>query len=73
MSKSLTPTAFDRMVNQSPKDRVIWTLGAIAQRIGTGPDFVRTLACQPGSPIHRVGGRYCVLESDLIEFLRRGH
>ncbi len=52
--------------------RIIWTLGAIAARIGTGPDFVRdTLAQQPGSPVKEIGGRYYAFEDDLISFLKR--
>lgn len=53
------------------QDRIIWTLGGIAKRIGVGPDFVRdTLAKQPGSPVKEMGGRYYAFEDDLIAFLR---
>ncbi len=53
------------------QDRIIWTLGGIAKRIGVGPDFVRdTLAKQPGTPVKEMGGRYYAFEADLLEFLR---
>ena len=71
MTKPLTPNKFDRLVESKPNARIIWTLGAIARRIGTGPDFVRdTLAKQEGSPVREVGGRYYCFEDDLIAYLR---
>ncbi len=73
MRPALTPSTADAILEPRPKrDRIIWTLQAIGARIGVGPDFVRdTLAKQPGSPIHEVGGRYYAFEEDLIRFLRR--
>ncbi|MEQ1405654.1 hypothetical protein ABK249_11985 [Neorhizobium sp. Rsf11] len=77
----LTPAALDAILernvtgNVAPRDvardKIIWTLPAIARRIGVGTDFVRdTLAKQPGSPVKEIGGRYYAFEEDLIAFLR---
>lgn len=69
----MNPTTFDNLV-ASRQSRIIWTLGAIGQRIGVGADFVRdTLAKQPGSPVKEIGGRYYAFEDDLIAFLRFQH
>ena len=38
---NVTPRSFDRAVRAGRSERIIWTLGAIGQRIGVGPDFVR--------------------------------
>lgn len=71
MSTSLTPPAFDAMVKPRVKrERPTWTLDAIGNLIGVGPDFVRTLAKQPGSPIHCVEGRWYCYESELIEWMK---
>jgi hypothetical protein len=76
MNKTITPGALDRMLEGKARSggsssRIIWTLPAIGQRIGVGPDFVRdTLATQPGSPVKQIGGRYFAFEDDLIAFLR---
>lgn len=60
MSSPITPDRFDK---------VIWTAKAIADRAGTGPDFVRdVLVNMPGSPVKKIGGRYCVVERELLEF-----
>ncbi|NSX90381.1 DNA-binding protein [Agrobacterium tumefaciens] len=54
-----------------PPARIIWTLPAIAQRIGVCPDFVaHVLAEMPGTPIKKINRRHCVIEKDLIEFFR---
>lgn len=67
----LTPETLDRLIPGKRRDRIIWTLSAIGDRIGVGPDFVRdTLAKQPSSPIKEIGGRYYAFEEDLIAFLR---
>jgi len=74
--KPITPERFDSMTERLAPDRrekPIWTLEAIGQRIGTGADFVRTIAKQPGSPIREIGGRYYAFEADLIAFLRSGN
>lgn len=69
----LTAETVDRIVDGKRRDRIIWTLGAIGDRIGVGPDFVRdTLAKQPGSPVKEIGGRYYAFEEDLMAFLRAG-
>lgn len=66
---NLTPNRFDASVSGAP--RIIWTAGAIAERIGTSPDFVRDkLATLPGSPVRQIGGRYCAVETDLLAFFR---
>lgn len=77
MSKQLTATAFDAMTRgMSPKmgasqPRIIWTAESIGQRIGVSADFVRkTLVDVDGSPIKKIGTRYCAVEDDLIAFFR---
>jgi hypothetical protein len=73
MAEKLTPKTFDRMVGeQSPRpESVIWTLPAIARRLGVGVDFVRdTLAAVPGTPVRKIGGRWYALETELAEFMR---
>lgn len=70
-AKALTPATLDAVLTPPRRDRIIWTLGGIASRIGTGTDFVRdTLAKQPVSPVKEIGGRYYAFEEDLIEYLR---
>ncbi|MBP1856848.1 hypothetical protein [Rhizobium herbae] len=75
MTKSISPEQLDRMLEGKSRpsgSRIIWTLPAIGQRIGVGPDFIRdTLARQEGSPIKEIGGRYYAFEDDLIAFLRK--
>lgn len=67
----LTREIVDSLIPGKRRDRIIWTLAAIGDRIGVGPDFVRdTLAKQPGSPVKEIGGRYYAFEEDLITFLR---
>lgn len=68
----LTPERLDALLMPPRRDKIIWTLGGIAARIGTGTDFVRdTLAKQAGSPVKEIGGRYYAFEEDLITFLKR--
>lgn len=53
------------------KPKIIWTLPAIGERIGTGIDFVRdVLMKEEGSPIRTMGGRHYAVEDDLIAFMR---
>lgn len=60
MSFPITPERFDK---------IIWTAAAIGQRIGTGPDFVRdVLVNEPGTPVRKIGSRYCAVERELLEF-----
>lgn len=69
----LTPERLDAFLPGKRRDRIIWTLAAIGDRIGVGPDFVRdTLAKLPGSPVKEIGGRYYAFEEDLMVFLRHG-
>jgi hypothetical protein len=69
----MTPEMFDAVMRPRPRDRIIWTLPAIGARIGAGVDFVRdTLAKQPGSPVHQIGGKWYAFEDDLIAYLRDG-
>lgn len=76
MKPSLTAVQFDKLLEGQPRpsgnpSRIIWTLAAIGQRIGCGPDFVRdTLATAENSPIRQIGGRFFAFEDDLIAFLR---
>lgn len=73
MNQPLTTESLDRILQPRKRDRIIWTLGGIAARIGTGTDFVRdTLAKQPGTPVKEIGGRYYAFEEDLLSFLRTG-
>lgn len=69
----LTPDQLDAILTMRRRNHIIWTLGGIAARIGTGTDFVRdTLAKQPGSPIKEIGGRYYAFEDDLMLYMRSG-
>lgn len=55
----------------NPPARIIWGADAIAARIGTSADFVRdTLAKMQGTPIRRMGRRYCADEGELMAFFR---
>lgn len=67
----LSADALDRILVGKKRDKIIWTLAAIGERIGVGPDFVRdTLAKQPGSPVKEIGGRYYAFEDDLMAYMR---
>lgn len=73
MSKSLTADLFDRIAEPRPagRQRIVWTAEAIGARIGTSADFVReTLVHIDGSPVKKIGNRYCAHEDDLIAFFR---
>lgn len=49
--------------------KIIWGAEPIAKRIGTSGDFVRdTLVKQEGSPVRKIGGRYCAIEAELIAY-----
>ncbi|MGE0522037.1 MAG: hypothetical protein AB7O60_03250 [Variibacter sp.] len=51
------------------RPRFIWGAEAIARRIGTSSDFVRdTLAKIEGSPVRKIGHRYCAIEGELIDY-----
>lgn len=51
--------------------KILWTAGAIAQRVGCSGDFVRNvLAKEPGSPVKRMGTRLYAFEGDLLTWLR---
>lgn len=69
----LTPARADRILDRTspPSVKIIWTADAIGARIGTSADFVRdVLAKEPGTPVRKIGTRYCAVESDLIAFFR---
>ena len=67
----VTPRSFDRAVRSGRSEKIVWTLGAIAQRIGVGPDFVRdVLAKADGTPVRVLGGRFYAFEDDLVSFMR---
>ena len=75
---ALTPDRLDAILDRNvtsryaTRDKIIWTLQAIGQRIGVGADFVRdTIAQAEGSPIREIGGKYYCFEDDLIAFLRK--
>ncbi|MBN9347554.1 MAG: hypothetical protein J0I48_15390 [Devosia sp.] len=65
---TLTAQTFDAMTRR--REKPVWTIEAIGNIIGVGPDFVRTLAAIEGSPIHQVGGRWFCYESELIEWMK---
>lgn len=74
----LTPERLDAIIDRhSPsrdvtRDRIIWTAEAIANRLGCSADFVRDkLANEEGSPIKKIGGRFCAHEGDLLAWFRR--
>ena len=77
MTRPITPQEFDAITASldsrvMSRDTPIWTAKAIAARIGTSVDFVTdTLANEPGTPIRKIGGRYCCLESELMAFFGR--
>jgi hypothetical protein len=70
--KPLTTKAFDRMTHQEQSSaEILWGAKAIAVALNTNEDFVReVLAKEDGTPIRKVGGRYCAIEGDLISFIR---
>lgn len=62
-------------MNEPIKDqRILWTADAIGKRIGRSAAYVRrTLSQMHGSPVQRHGrGNFFAVESDLVEFMRRG-
>lgn len=72
MPKPLTAKAFDDLtcsIGQRKRSELIWTAEAIGQYIGTSSDFVTgTLAHAEGSPILKIGRRYCAKRSELDRF-----
>lgn len=69
----LTPERLDAMLEgkTKPAGRIIWTAEAIGKRLGCSADFVRDkLATEEGSPIKKIGGRFCVHEGDLMAWFR---
>ncbi|WP_404404909.1 hypothetical protein [Pelagibacterium halotolerans] len=77
MTSTLSPQRFDAMASQGAtrygRDKIIWTAGGIAARLGCGEDYVRrTLAALPGTPIKKKGRRLYAFEDDLIAWMRDG-
>lgn len=76
MKPILTPETLDALLTPPPRargqeDRIIWTAGSIARRLGCGEDYVRkTLARQPGTPIRKRGRRLYCFERELIDWMR---
>lgn len=72
----LTAESLDRMFSNQRQPsgnpfRIIWTAEAIGARVGVSADFVRdTLANVEGSPVKKIGTRYCAHEGDLLAFFR---
>jgi hypothetical protein len=70
----ITAESFDALVRPSlvkSDERIIWGAGAIAKKLRVSADFVRDrLARIEGSPIKKIGGRYCAIEADLIAWFR---
>ncbi len=63
--------AIDAVLAAPKRDRILWTAETIAKRIGSSADFVRDrLAQEPGTPVKKIGGRWCALESELLEFFK---
>ncbi len=51
------------------RPKILWGADSIARKIGTSADFVRDrLAFEPGSPVRKIGGRYCAIEADLLAY-----
>ena len=69
MAKILTPQKFDDLTlhqNNKRQSEIIWTAEAIGRYIGTSADFVtNTLAHLDGSPVSKVGRRYCAKRDEL--------
>ncbi|HCO55166.1 MAG TPA: hypothetical protein DIT93_09130 [Pelagibacterium sp.] len=71
MTSTLTPSRLDAVLERPKPDRIIWTAGGIAARLGCGEDFVRkTLALLPGSPIRKKGRRLYAFEGELIDWMK---
>lgn len=73
MNAHLTPARLDAMLDRvsARPSRIIWTAEAIGQRVGCSADYVRsTLVNVEGSPVKKIGTRYCAHEGDLIAFFR---
>lgn len=51
------------------RPKFLWGAETIARKIGTSGDFVRdTLVKMDGSPVRKIGGRYCAIEAELIAY-----
>lgn len=51
------------------RPKILWGAETIARRIGTSGDFVRErLVKEDGSPVRKIGGRYCAIEAELIAY-----
>ncbi|MGE0283320.1 MAG: hypothetical protein AB7F09_15820 [Parvibaculaceae bacterium] len=49
--------------------KILWGAETIARKIGTSGDFVRDkLIHIEGSPVKKIGGRYCASEAELLAF-----
>lgn len=71
MTRPLSPKEFDKIVKTPQKARILWTAQAIASKIGCTAEFVTgPLAREPGSPIRKIGGRWCADEDHLLEFFK---
>lgn len=71
---TLTPERFDRLaVELAPKhSKILWGCKAIAKSAGTTEEFIRNVIARgEGTPIRKIGRRYCVVENDLLDFIRR--
>lgn len=71
MTVDLTAKKIDQAIGKKARVSVIWTASAIADRIGTSPDFVRDkLALEPDSPVKKIGGRWCAREDELLAYFQ---
>lgn len=56
-------------LNLPGRVKMLWGAETIARKIGTSADFVRDrLVHEDGSPVKKIGGRYCAIEAELIAF-----
>ncbi|SCM70055.1 hypothetical protein KL86PLE_130515 [uncultured Pleomorphomonas sp.] len=71
--KQLTARAFDAMTDRAEPGAILWGAKAISAFLGCSEDFVRDrLSKEKGTPIKKVGGRYCAIVGDLVDWIRKG-
>ena len=71
--KPLTARAFDAITSPSNTPRILWGAKSLASFLGCSEDFVRDrLAKEQGTPVKKIGGKYCAVVDDLVDFIRKG-
>jgi hypothetical protein len=69
----LTAPRFDAMTGRAEPAAILWGAKAISTFLNCSEDFVRDrLAKEEGSPIKKIGGKYCAIVDDLVGFIRKG-